>query len=74
MIVRLDNIEEEAHNLSDEPNERDSCKMRRTGLGIIREWDKELERLEDRFSRFEQKVQIIKQKKIEFDNEQLSMG
>jgi hypothetical protein len=40
MIIRLDNIEEEAHNLSEEPNDRSNEKMRRTGLGIIREWDK----------------------------------
>jgi hypothetical protein len=45
MVIRLGNIEEEAHSLENDLYSPSSDKMRKTGLGIIKDWDKELERL-----------------------------
>lgn len=41
---------------------------RRTPYVIMNEWDRELEMLETRFEKFEKKVEVMKQKKKEFEN------
>jgi hypothetical protein len=49
MIIRLDNIEEEAPTHLSLTKDNVGAQGKKSGLGIIKEWDKELERLEDRF-------------------------
>lgn len=45
MIIRLDNIEEETPTHANSIKDNASEKGKKSGLGIIKEWDKELERL-----------------------------